>query len=61
MLATAETAHSKLAFGPSPRWAAARVSSRIVARDSHGCSSRRTISSPVRAVERQCTRRRSSP
>ena len=38
-----------------------RVSSRTVARLSHGCSSRRTMSSPMRAVERQCTRRRSSP
>jgi len=33
----------------------------IVARARHGCSSRRTISSPRRAVDRQCTRRRSSP
>ncbi len=32
-----------------------------MARLSQGCSSRRTISSPVRAVDRQCTRRRSSP
>ena len=31
------------------------------ARLCHGCSSRRTISSPSRAVDRQCTRRRSSP
>ena len=61
MLATAETAHSKLAVGPSPRWASARLSSTRVARLSQGCSSRRTISSPTRAVERQCTRRRSSP
>ena len=61
MLAAAETAHSKLAVGPSPRCPAARVSSTTVARLSHGCSSRRTISSPVRAVDFQCTRRRSSP
>jgi hypothetical protein len=61
MLAVAETAHSKLAVGPSPRWANSRVSSTTVARLSQGCSSRRTMSSPVRAVERQCTRRRSSP
>ena len=61
MLAAAETAHSKLAVGPSPRCAKPRVSSTTVARLSQGCSSRRTISSPVRAVERQCTRRRSSP
>ena len=32
-----------------------------VARDCHGCSSRRTMSSPTLAEERQCTRRRSSP
>ena len=38
-----------------------RVSSSTVQRLSQGCSSRRTISSPRRAVERQCTRRRSSP
>ena len=59
--AAEETAHSKEEAGPSPRCAIARVSSRIVARLCHTCSSRRTISSPVRAVERQCTRRRSSP
>ena len=39
----------------------ARLSMNSVARDCQGCSSRRTISSPVRAVLRQCTRRRSSP
>src|SRR3954468_5014403 len=32
-----------------------------VARDCQGCSSRRTISSPIRAELRQWTRRRSSP
>ena len=32
-----------------------------MARDCHGCSSRRTISSPTRAELRQWTRRRSSP
>jgi hypothetical protein len=37
------------------------VSSRTVARICRGCSSVRTISSPRCAVERQCTRRRSSP
>jgi hypothetical protein len=59
--AAAPTAHSKLDAGPSPRWASGRASSSTVARICRGCSSRRTISSPRRAVERQCTRRRSSP
>ena len=61
MLAMAETAHSKLAVGPSPRCPLRRTSRTSVARLSQGCSSRRTISSPTRAVDRQCTRRRSSP
>ena len=39
--------------GPSPRWPTARASSSTVARICRGCSSRRTISSPRRAVERQ--------
>ena len=46
---------------PWPRWARSRLSRKSVARDCHGCSSRRTISSPTRAELRQCTRRRSSP
>ena len=46
---------------PWPRCAATRLSRNSVARDSQGCSSRRTISSPTRAELRQCTRRRSSP
>ena len=33
----------------------------MVARACQGCSSRRTISSPIRAELGQCTRRRSSP
>ena len=59
--AAAETAYSKDEDGPVPRCAAARVSSRTVTRLWCGCSSRRTISSPVRAVDRQWIRRRSSP
>ena len=61
MEAIALTDHSKDEPGPSPRWAGARPSSSRVARDWKGCSSRRTMSSPTRAVERQCTLRRSSP
>ena len=61
MLAAAETAHSNDDAGPSPRCATARVSRKTVARVRHGCSSRRTISSPLRAVDFQCTRRSSSP
>ena len=37
------------------------MSRKTVARDCHGCSSRRTMSSPTRAELRQWTRRRSSP
>ena len=59
--AAAVTAHSSDDPGPLPSWATTRVSSSTVARLCQGCSSRRTISSPVRAVLRQCTRRRSSP
>ena len=61
MLAAALTAHSKLEPGPSPRWPAARVSSSRVAVLCQGRSSRRTMSLPARAVDRQCTLRRSSP
>ena len=46
---------------PCPWWALIRLSTNNVARDCHGCSSRRTISSPTRAELRQWTRRRSSP
>ena len=46
---------------PCPWWALIRLSTKSVARDCHGCSSRRTISSPTRAELRQWTRRRSSP
>ena len=58
---TVLTANSKDAAGPSPRWASTRASSSSVARLWNGCSSRRTISSPVRAVDFQWTLRRSSP
>ncbi len=77
MLAAASTIHSRLSAGGdgSPgapkgavpasrrttRWARERVSSNSVAWDRQGRSSRRTMSSPVRAVARQCTLRRSSP
>ena len=46
---------------PWPRCERTRLSRNSVARDCHGCSSRRTMSSPTRAELRQCTRRRSSP
>ena len=59
--AAAETAASSEEAMPWPRWATTRLSRKSVARDSHGCSSRRTISSPTRAELRQWTRRRSSP
>lgn len=59
--AAPDTAHSKAESGPAPKYATARVSSSTVHRARCGCSSRRTISSPYLAVERQCTRRRSSP
>ncbi len=60
-LAAAETAHSNDDVGASPRCATARVSRNTVARVRQGCSSRRTMSSPLRAVDFQCTRRSSSP
>ena len=59
--AAAETAASSDEAMPWPRCATTRLSRKSVARDSHGCSSRRTISSPTRAELRQWTRRRSSP
>ena len=59
--AAAETAASSEEAMPWPRWETTRLSRKTVARDCQGCSSRRTISSPIRAEERQCTRRRSSP
>src|SRR5689334_20832298 len=52
MEATALTAHSNDDPGPSPRCAVIRVSSSTVARLWNGCSSRRTMSSPTRAVDR---------
>ena len=45
--AAADTAASNDDAAPSPRWASRRVSRNTVARDCQGCSSRRTISSPV--------------
>ena len=45
----------------SSSWTAARMSSTTVVRPRHGVSSWRIISSPVRATDGQCTRRRSSP
>ena len=59
--AAADTAPSSELAAPCPRWAVPRLSRNTVARDCHGCSSRRTISSPTRAELRQWTRRRSSP
>ena len=46
---------------PRPAWAPTRESSRMLALGSQACSSRRTIRSPQRAVERQWIRRTSSP
>ncbi len=59
--AAVDTAASREEAMPWPRWARSRLSRNRVARDCHGCSSRRTISSPTRAELRQWTRRRSSP
>ena len=59
--ATAETAHSKEPWEPVPACAERRLSSTKRVVGCQDCSSRRTISSPTRAVERQCTRRTSSP
>jgi hypothetical protein len=64
MEAAAVTDHSKeeaTGIVPLPAWASDRTSSSTVARLCQGCSSRRTINSPVLAVARQWTRRRSSP
>ncbi len=61
MLAVMDTAHSRLALGPLPRCAVSRWSSSTVVPPRHGRSSTRTISWSRRAVERQCTLRRSSP
>ena len=61
MEAAADTAPSSEHATPCPRCEVPRLSRKTVARDCQGCSSRRTISSPVRAELRQCTRRRSSP
>src|SRR6266702_72800 len=59
--AAAPTAYSKDEVTPVPACALRRVSSSSSARLRQRCSSRRTISSPYRAVDRQCTRRSSSP
>ena len=59
--AAAETAHSSEFCMPRPACAAERESRMMLALGSQACSSRRTISSPRRAVERQWMRRTSSP
>ncbi|MBD2900730.1 hypothetical protein amrb99_97390 [Actinomadura sp. RB99] len=59
--AATDTACSNEPPGPSPQCARRRVSRNSVPLLWKCCSSRRTISSPCRAVDRQCTRRRSSP
>ena len=61
MDATALTAYSNDELAPAPLCARAPVSSSSTARFRQRCSSRRTMSSPYRAVDRQCTRRSSSP
>ena len=61
MAVASEAAISTARSNDSPWWVDGRVSSRIVERASHGISSCRSMSSPVRAVDRQWTRRRSSP
>ena len=61
MAVASEAAISTARSNDSPWWVDGRVSRRMVERDSQGISSWRSISSPVRAVERQWTRRRSSP
>ena len=57
MLAAADTASSS----DSPLWALWRTSRSTVTRACHGISFWRIISSSRRAVDGQCTRRRSSP
>ncbi len=59
--AAALTAISNDDPAPVPMWDIDRLSSSTVALFRQRCSSRRTISSPYLAVERQCTRRSSSP
>ena len=61
MEAAALTAASNEDVAPLPAWATRRVSSSSSTRLRHCCSSRRTMSSPYLAVERQCTLRSSSP
>src|SRR5918994_612792 len=61
MEAAAEIAHSIELFIPRPACDDIRESSTMLALGSQACSSRRTISSPHRAVERQWIRRTSSP
>src|SRR6202034_4765047 len=58
--AAALTAYSNDEPAPLPACAPRLVSSSSVTRLRHCCSSRRTMSSPYLAVERQCTLRRSS-
>ena len=57
MLAAADMAISKLSWV----WSWRRMSTRTVARPCQGSSSWRIMISSSRAVEGQCTRRRSSP
>ncbi len=59
--AAALTAVSNEEAAPLPVCAMVRPSRKTVALFRQRCSSRRTISSPYRAVERQCTRLSSSP
>ena len=59
--AAALTANSNVAEGPLRECAERRVSRKTDALLRHWCSSRRTISSPYRAVDFQCTRRSPSP
>ncbi len=61
MDAMALAAYSNEEPAPAPLCARVRVSSNSTARLRQRCSSRRTMSSPCRAVDRQCTRRSSSP
>src|SRR5579863_10346325 len=59
--AAALTANSNVAEVLPAECALRRVSRKTDALLRHWCSSRRTISSPYRAVDRQCTRRSPSP
>ena len=58
---TTDAVASTATSNEAPRWASVRVSSMTTARARHCASSWRTMSSSRRALDRQCTRRRSSP